>query len=300
MTKKIDVVLLTDARYVRPKETTPYITNVLLEDRLVQQALYEEGLTTLRLAWDDPVFDWSTTHYALFRSTWDYFDRFGEFSNWLAKTGRKTCFINAENLIKWNIDKQYLQDLEQHGVHCAPTLFIEAGTAKTLAQLHKETQWETTILKPVVSGAARHTYKLTPKNLQSHEALFKKLIANESFMLQPFQHSIIEKGELSLIIIDGAYSHAVLKKAKKGDFRVQDDYGGSVHQYHPTSSEIAFAIKAVNACRPKPLYARVDMFTDNHGQLAIAELELIEPELWFRMQPNAARKLAIAIKKLYR
>ena len=37
--KTFDVVLLTDSRYVNPKEVNDYISNVLLEDKLVQSAL---------------------------------------------------------------------------------------------------------------------------------------------------------------------------------------------------------------------------------------------------------------------
>ncbi len=140
--------------------------------------------------------------------------------------------------------------------------------------------------------------RLNYKNLHLYESIFKKLIAKEAFILQPFQHNIIEKGELSLVLIDGKFTHAVLKIAKKGDFRVQDDFGGTVYEYIPTKAEIEFAEKAVEACNPKPIYARVDMFTDNNGQLALVEFELIEPELWFRNNPKAADQLAIAIKKL--
>ena len=85
---------------------------------------------------------------------------------------------------------------------------------------------------------------------------------------------------------------------KKGDFRVQDDFGGTVLKYKPNSEEIEFAETAVKACETMPIYARVDMFTDNNGQLALSELELIEPELWFRNNPDSADKLAIAVKKL--
>lgn len=45
------------------------------------------------------------------------------------------------------------------------------------------------------------------------------------------------------------------------------------------------------------LYARVDMVRDNHGQLAIMELEMIEPELFFRFQAEAATKLAAGIAR---
>jgi len=297
--KNIDIVILTDSRYINPGQINEYNRNVLLEDKLVQDALEKLGLKVLRLSWDDATFDWNTTKFALFRTTWDYFDRFDEFSTWFNKTSKLTSFINSEQIIRWNIDKHYMLDLENKGVHCCPTLFIETGTNKTLTQFHKENNWTETVLKPVVSGAARHTYKLNPENLHLHETLFKELIVKEAFMLQPFQHNIINNGELSLIIIDGEFTHAVLKIAKKGDFRVQDDFGGFVHSYTPTIKEIEFAENAVRVCNSNLIYARVDMFTDNDGQLALAELELFEPELWFRNNPKAADKLALAIKNLF-
>ena len=293
-----DVVLLTDSRYVNPKKVNDYISNVLLEDKLVQRALENFNLKVHRLSWDDPNFDWSSTQFALFRTTWDYFDRFDEFSTWLKNVSQKTNLINTESIIKWNIDKHYLKDLKNNGIHCTPTIFIEQGSQKSLAQLHAQNSWNETVLKPVISGAARHTYKLNLQNLRLYESIFKELIQKEAFMLQPFQNNIVEKGELSLIVIDGKFTHAVLKIAKKGDFRVQDDFGGTVHNYKPSSEEIYFAERTIKACESKPLYARVDMFTDNDGQLAVSELELIEPELWFRNNPNAADKLAFAIKKL--
>ena len=88
------------------------------------------------------------------------------------------------------------------------------------------------------------------------------------------------------------YSHAVLKQAKAGDFRVQDDFGGSVTTYNPSETEITFAVNATKACPELPIYARVDIFTDNANQLAVSELELIEPELWFRNNHKAAGILA--------
>jgi len=229
--KKFDVVLLTDPRYVNPTHKNEYINNVLLEDSLVQEALKKVGLKTIRLSWDDPDFNWSTTEYALFRTTWDYFDRFDEFSKWLNTVSKQTKLLNPESLIWWNIDKHYLIDLEKKGVHTTPTLFIEKSTQKTLLELHKEKNWKSTVLKPAVSGAARHTYKLNLENISEHKTIFKELISKEALMLQAFQKDIVEKGELSLVIINGTFTHAVLKVAKKGDFRVQDDFGGSVYNY---------------------------------------------------------------------
>jgi len=297
--KKYDVVILTDKRYANPKEVNNYNRNVLLEDGLVQKALEKQGLKTIRLSWDDPDFDWSNTKYALFRSTWDYFNKFQEFSTWLNKVSKHTKLLNDESIIRWNIDKHYLQDLEKKGIHCTPTIFIEKEEQKTLSEIYKEHNFNETVLKPVFSGAARHTYRLNTNNLAEYESIFNELITKEAMMLQPFQYKIVSEGEKSLILIDGNYTHAVLKIAKSGDFRVQDDFGGTVHKYEPTKKEISFAEKTVNACNPKPIYARVDIFTDNDNNIALAELELIEPELWFRNNNAAAEELAIAIKKLF-
>ena len=294
----IDVVVLTDSRYLEDSKTDPYKHNVFYEDELVVNALKNKGLQVVRLAWDDVKFNWSFTKYVLFRTTWDYFDRFDEFSKWLNIVSKQTKLLNSEALIRWNIDKHYLLDLKNNGVHIVDTQFIEKGDNITLKELHDTHNWKETVLKPCISGGARHTYKLNPDNINEHESVFKELIAEEAMMLQPFQHNIVETGEISMMVINGTFTHAVLKIAKAGDFRVQDDFGGSVHEYNPSKTEIEFAENGVKACSELPIYARVDIFTDNKGDIALAELELIEPELWFRNYPEAADMLAKAIIEL--
>ena len=300
---EFDVVVLTDFRYVAPKERTPYIKNVLREDQLVIEALVKQGLSVTRKSWDDPSFDWSTTKYALFRTTWDYFDRYAEFSKWLETVSKQTQFINSKNLIYWNIDKHYLQDLSKVGINIPKTVFLEQGSKTSLhnaianAKANHGFTANTYILKPCVSGAARHTYKIQENEIENHEVIFKKLVATEAMMLQEFQKNIVSKGEISMMVFNGEFTHAVLKVAKAGDFRVQDDFGGTVHDYVPNKEQIAFAKSVVKAAPEYPIYARVDIFKDNNGNWALAELEIFEPELWFRLHPKAANILARAIKE---
>lgn len=296
--KPIDIIIVTEDRYVNPSEVNEYNANVLLEDKLVFEALEKEGLTVQRKSWSDSSFDWSTTKFILFRSTWDYFDRYPEFSKWLSNVSTKTTLLNSEKIIKWNIDKHYLSDLQQKGIHICETHFIEKNSAITLQKLHDNLGWQKTVLKPCISGAARHTYKLDSNNIEKHEGIFQELIANEAMMLQPFQENIMTEGEYSFVVINGKYTHAVQKIAKPGDFRVQDDFGGTVHTHKATTEEITFAENAVNACIEKPMYARVDVIIDNNNKLAISEIELIEPELWFRNNHEAAKKLGQGISKL--
>ena len=115
-------------------------------------------------------------------------------------------------------------------------------------------------------------------------------------IIQVFQDSVVTVGEVSLMIIDGKYSHAVLKRVKRGDFRVQDDFGGSVVLYQPSQKEISFANNVITTLPFKPLYGRVDIVLDNTGHIALSELELIEPEMWFRLNHNSSIKMARAIK----
>ena len=120
-----DVVILTDHRYVNPKKTDWYTDQVLLEDQLLQTALEKKGLKVIKKDWADSEFDWTTTKHAIFRTTWDYFERYNEFFSWLEETKHQTTFINSDEIIHWNIDKHYLQELEENNINIAPTLFIK-------------------------------------------------------------------------------------------------------------------------------------------------------------------------------
>ncbi len=289
---KFDVVILTAARYLNPTTINTYVQNILKEEDLLKKALQKKGLKVIRKAWSDPDFDWLTTTCAIFRNTWDYFDRFDEFQKWLDHVETQTQLINPVQQIRWNMDKHYLQDLKDKGIHVVETVYINKGDQRSLSSMIEGLGWKDVILKPTVAGAARHTYKLNPENIAQHEAIFTELIAREDMMIQPFQHNIAAKGEVSFMVIGGSFTHAILKKAKSGDFRVQDDFGGSVHNYKASQEEIAFAENVVKACDPLPVYARVDVMWDNEDKPAVSEVELIEPELWFRECPEAADLLA--------
>ena len=299
MKEDTQVTILTDPRYVDPAADNENVRNILQEDRLVMDALAARGLTVDRRSWDDQSVDWSRSEYILFRSTWDYFDRFPEFDSWLREVSKVTRMINPYPVIRWNLDKHYLDELCRKGVNIPSTRFIERGDREPLAWWVDQAGWDEVILKPVISGAARHTYRFTPGMAPAHEPLFRELIGKESMMIQEFQHRVPVKGEVAFMVIGGKYTHAVLKQAKEGDFRVQDDFGGIVTVYDPTPDEIAWAEEVVTLTGLGPLYARVDAILDNKGLLAVSELELIEPELWFRLNPEAADKLTDTIIREY-
>lgn len=294
--KEFDVVLLTDSRYVNPKKIDPYIQNVLKEDGLVMDGLEKLNLKTIKKDWNDHKFKWSSTKSAIFRSTWDYFDQFSNFRNWLDIVKDQCFLINDYEQINWNLDKHYLLDLQKKDLPIVESVFVPKKKELDLETISKSKNWKNIVVKPTISGAARHTYHLKNDEIKNFQSKWLSLTNDEDFMVQEFQKNILSSGEIAVMLFGGEYSHSVLKKAKKGDFRVQDDFGGSVEIINPSTEIIDLAEKTVKSLKTMPLYARVDIILDNGNSPVISELELIEPELWFRFKEESAYKLAEIVK----
>jgi len=289
------VALVTEERYVRPVQPDWYVQQILTEDSLLAASMADLGIASERVDWADEAVNWEAFDAVIFRTPWDYFHKFDRFKNWLKRCEGKVRFINPIGTVRWNMDKHYLRDLAQRGIAIPATVFILKGDAGTLAHHMATSGWPRAVLKPTVSGAGRHTYLLDAADVSAHEAVFRTLIAQEDMMLQEFLPSIMERGEVSLIVINGQFTHAVMKTAKAGDFRVQDDFGGTTAPHQASADLVEFAESVIAVCDPIPAYARVDVMWDNQGHPVVSELELIEPELWFRHYPEAATAFAKAI-----
>ena len=292
---KFDITLLTSSKYMKAEPGDEFVENILKEDRLLTEALEKRGLKVTRTYWDDPDFNWADTKCVVFRTPWDYFNRYDEFEPWLKNTGKITKFINPIDIINWNIDKHYMLDLEKAGINIPPTVFIEPGDTRSLTELTANLNWDEFILKPAISGGAWHTYRMNRGNIAEHEAIFNELIKDRSMLVQEYQKSILTAGEVSYMVIGGKFTHAILKKGRKNDFRIQESFGGTIHEYNPAAEEIEFAQNVVRVSKPGIIYARVDVMRDNNNNLTLGELEVFEPALWLRKYPKAAELLADCI-----
>ena len=293
-----DVTLVTCRAYYEPDKITPYIQNILLEQELLKSSLEAQGLKVNVTFWDNPSYEWQKTKSVLFRTVWDYFERFDEFWEWLEQVKTKTKLINSYELIKWNIDKHYLKDLKNNDIQVVPTYFADRGNNISLKEIANLNDWKHIVIKPAISASAFNTYKITNDEIEQKEQLFHELLQTHDMLVQPFFPTISELGEASLMVFGGKFTHAILKKAKAGDFRVQDDFGGTVHDYNPTQEEIKFAEKVFQSCISLPIYGRVDIVWDSNKHIYLSELEIIEPELWIRNRPESANKIAEAVNKI--
>lgn len=287
-----EIVLVTDERNLGAQGRPPH-GPVLEEERLLAEALRELGFAAPRVAWSDPAIDWARPRAALLRSTWDYSERPAEFLAWLARAAAATRVLNDPAIVRWNLDKRYLIELARAGVAVVPTERIERGGTLDLPRRLAAAGAPALIVKPAVSGAARETWRVDAGNLAERAPRLDALLRREALLVQPFVDAVRSAGELSFVLIDGRCRHAVRKRAKPGDFRVQDDHGGTVEPHAPGAAELDFAQRAVAAAPGRPLYARVDAVETGRG-LLLMELELIEPELFFRFRPRSAVELAQA------
>jgi len=289
---KFDITLLTSSEFLSAEAGDEFTETILEEDRILREALEKRGLKVTRTNWDNPDFNWAETKHVIFRTPWDYFSRYDEFAPWLEKTGKVSKFINPADIITWNIDKHYMLELHKEGINIPNTIFLEPGETRSLTEITAGLNWDEFILKPAISGGAWHTYRMNRDTIARHEEIFKELIKERSMLVQEYQKSISGKGEVSYMVIGGKFTHAILKKGKGEDFRVQESFGGTVEDYLPSPEEIEFAQNVVSRAKSGIVYARVDVMWDNNNELTLGELEVFEPALWLRKNPPAAELLA--------
>ena len=197
---------------------------------------------------------------------------------------------NPPSVLRWNVDKIYLDRLRQGGAPTPPTVWVERGDAEAVRRAREQIGWTDVVLKPRRSGGAYRTHRLMADDPLDFEAI------EAPAMIQPYFPGVGAEGEVSLIFFEGRFSHAIRKVAAKGDFRVQPDWGGEVTRAEPDDAEMAAAQAALAAIEEGPLlYARVDMVRDLENRPVIMELELLEPDLYLGYEAGAQARFVEAV-----
>ena len=261
------------------------------ETRPLVDALVAAGVDAATHPWDDPSVDWTAADLVAVRTTWDYTSRRGEFLAWARAVDAGTSLQNPLGVLEWNSHKAYLLDLASAGVPVVPTTLVPAGDPDPAAFLGRGRQ----VVKPAVSAGGRGAHLGDgPGGTDGLAAALARLVAEGDALVQPAVGSVGDEGEVSLVRLGEAWSHAVRKLPPAGGFLVHERHGGRLEDHTPTAAEVAVA-EAALACAPAPVHAaRVDLVRLDGGPV-VMELELIEPELFLRRAPGAAARLAAAL-----
>lgn len=275
-----------------------HLINVANEDDTLLDFLKSKGYHITKEIWNDAEVKWENYDLLILKSPWDYFDLIEDFYKWLTKLeNQKVRLLNPISIVKWNADKHYLQEIEKAGLKVTPSIFLSKGDQINLANYFQLFNTQQLIVKPCVSGGSKNTFKVTAKNVEEITATLAQLILNEDFIIQPFLKEIEEHGEWSFLFFNGKFSHAILKKAKKGDFRVQASFGGTVHAKNAPLTYLNSAQLYVNQFAKGCLYTRVDGTIIN-GEFYLMELELIEPFLFLAEHQDSLTSYYEALQQL--
>lgn len=300
------------------------------DDHLALPALEAAGIEVRYQVWDDPSADWSLP--TMVRSTWDYFHRREQYLAWAA--GVPTLW-NPADVVAWNTDKVYLDELAAAGIPVVPSRTLRPGDEEGhVAQVVRDsfevggTSEPTSgsaggatgdasgapggprsvVVKPTVSAGSINTMRHTaPDAAVAHATAL--LGEGRSVLVQPYLDAVDTAGETGLVVIDGEVSHAF----RKGQILHAD---GGLHEglyarediraTDPTDEQLALAhrVTAWLADRFRAhaplLYARVDTVPGPDGSPVLLELELTEPSLWLVADPDEGRNLAAALTRRLR
>ncbi len=272
--------------------TYPQLT---ADDRLGAAALTEHGVDVVPAVWTDETIDWRGFDAIILRSMWDYHLHVTGFQAWLDKLEQAGPPIwNPVPLARWNADKRYLRDLEAAGVPIIPTVWFEQGEQPDVPAVLRAQGWSEAVAKPVVSSTAFRTFRFQAHQAAARNTDVQELLAERAAMLQEFQPEILQEGEWSLVFMRGELSHTVVKRAVPGDFRVQEEFGGTTERSDPPRAVIDAAYAAMAASPCATLYGRVDGVLTPRG-FRVGELELLEPGLFLLDDPRAPARFADAI-----
>jgi len=265
------------------------------DDALAAKECQKLGLQVQASTWEDKGVPWASFEGVVLRSTWNYYRRSVDFAMWLDSIRGCNVWNPIESLL-WNLDKGYLRDIGKMNLPVVPTKWVENGPSLSLKDLAAEFDCSSLILKPPVSADSHRTFLVSDKEM-GDPSILSQFRVGDPIMVQPYLAEVQTYGELSFIFIGKEFSHCVRKTPKRGDFRVQEKFGGLAERLlRPPKEFLSLAQALLGTISSDLLYARVDMI-GRSGNPLISELELLEPSLYFKHDNKAPARFAKALKK---
>lgn len=263
-------------------------------DHLLVAPLRDRGWNVQEVSWRNKQIDWNRFDAVVIRSPWDYQQDPEAFMDTLREIDRSSALLeNSLELVEWNLDKSYLRDLQKRGIEIVPTHWKNHFDEKELNSFFSNLNAGEIIIKPAVSANADDTFRIHKNEQRKYSQTLSEIFAKRPFLVQPFMKSVIEEGEFSVFFFGDAYSHTILKTPKINDFRVQEEHGGQLRNIqNPEKNLLKSARHLLSKLNELPLYSRMDYVRTEQNSFALMELELIEPSLYFNMDPQSPQRFA--------
>jgi glutathione synthase/RimK-type ligase-like ATP-grasp enzyme len=271
----------------------------VIDDEHAIAPLEQLGWQVSTLSWRQSHTPWSEFDVVVVRSTWDYWDDIPAFLETLRRIDSMTRLANPLDVIHWNLEKTYLRDLEGNGIGVVPTLWPESVSPASFPGFFARLGSDELVIKPVVGANGDDAYRVSAADDVRRLEWICDRFRHKRGMVQTFMPSVLSEGEYSLFYFNGAFSHAILKIPKGSEFRSQEEHGSEIRPAEPEEKLLLRGRQVLETLSAIPLYARVDFVRDDQQDFVVMELELIEPSMYLRTDPEAPGRFARAIDQRF-
>lgn len=274
----------------------PQVVAVDADTPLLGRALRRLGLRPAIVQWSDASVEWGSFDMVVLRSTWDYDSSYEEFRGWISRVAASTAVLNPPWLLRWGVVKDaYLAEMDSKGVPIVSTTSIAPAVEPDIPE------FEDFVVKPSIGAGSRQAARYTRHDRREAVAHVHSLHERGlTAIVQPYDTRVDRHGERSMIFIDGRFSHAIRKgpvlRAGTRQHHRRIPHPRAV-PHVPSAEELALGHRVLDIADSAghALYARIDTFSDDGLGPTVAEIEVVEPNLFLNSFPPSFSALARAI-----
>src|SRR3989338_1610696 len=160
-------------------------------DKLLVKPLEMFGHQLFPAPWDNPKIDWREFDVLILRSCWNYHLYVDGFLFWLNNVKQLGLKLwNPYQIVRWNIDKRYLFDLEKKGIEIIPTKLIKKNAVSTLKKYFSDFNCQELIVKPTIAASAYKISRFLVSEAESKQIDFQQLLTQTDCLIQPLMKEI--------------------------------------------------------------------------------------------------------------
>ena len=171
-------------------------------DHLTHEPLQQRDWVVVDVPWNDHDVDWNAFAAVVIRSPWDYQDHAAEFLIVLETIEQSSArLLNSSDVVRWNLRKSYLRDLEERGVVIVPTIWCDPLDSVQHDNSFLQLSTNEVVVKPIIGANADDTFRLCVGNLnESARSQILRVFGNREAMIQPFVDLVLLPGGKPAVI----------------------------------------------------------------------------------------------------
>jgi glutathione synthase/RimK-type ligase-like ATP-grasp enzyme len=262
-----------------------------VSDRCLADALERRGFGVEAAPWNGPFEPFARAAAVVIRATWDYHQALDEYRAWLDRLTATRTF-NAPDLIRWNLEKTYLNELATRGVRVPASMVLEADAAAIAEGLDRLALADA-VIKPIVGASGFGVERVSRGREAEAVARLRAVTRSPRLFLQEFLSEVVG-GEVAGVFLGGSFSHGLRRVPAAGEFRVNSQYGGRMEAAALDAETVETMTRIVSQLPHEPLFARIDGVSRD-GRFLLMEVEVNEPDLGLHLAPDTGERFAAAL-----